>query len=104
MTFHLTALYRHPADPAAFDAHYDGVHTPLTLKLPGLESFTVSRPGPGPDGKAPDYYLVAVLGFADQETANASVGGPEGEAALADLPNFAGAGVTILSGPANVVR
>lgn len=104
MAFHLTALYRQPADPAAFDAHYDGVHIPLTLKLPGLRSFSVSRPGRGPDGEPPEYYLVAVLGFDDQQAADASVGGPEGAAALADLPNFAGAGVTILSGPAQTVR
>jgi uncharacterized protein (TIGR02118 family) len=101
MGYQLTVLYNRPADPAAFDDHYDGVHSPLTLKLSGLRSFSVSRPGPGLDGSDPDYYLVAVLGFDDQEAAEASIGEPGGEAAVADLGNFAGAGVTILSGPSN---
>jgi hypothetical protein len=30
-------------------------------KLPGLRSYTVSRPGPDADGKQPPYYLIAVL-------------------------------------------
>ena len=104
MGYQLTALYQQPDDREAFDAHYDGVHTPLTLDLPGLRTFSVSRPGPGPDGTAPEFHLVAVLGFDDRAAAEAAVSGAEGEAALADLPNFAGAGVTILSGPTTVVR
>ena len=78
MGYQLTVLYNRPADPAAFDEHYDGVHSPLALKLAGLRSFWVSRPGPGPDGSGPDYYLVAVLGFDDQEAAEASIGGARG--------------------------
>ena len=36
----LTVCYGHPADPAAFDAHYASTHVPLVEKIPGLESFT----------------------------------------------------------------
>ena len=46
MTYQLTALYHHPEDVEAFDRHYDGTHVPLVTKLPGLRTYSVSRPGP----------------------------------------------------------
>lgn len=101
--YQLTALYNHPQDAAAFDKHYDEVHAPLARKIPGLDSFSISRPVPGPDGAAPAFHLVAVLQFADEAAFGAGMGGPEGQAAVEDLPNFAGAGVTLLTGPATAV-
>jgi uncharacterized protein (TIGR02118 family) len=97
--YQLTALYAHPEDAAAFDRHYTEVHAPLAKKIPGVERFTISHPAPGPDGATPPYHLVAVLEFADEAAFGAGMGGPEGQAAVADLPNFAGAGVTLLTGP-----
>lgn len=99
--FQLTVLYNHPDDPAAFDKHYDEVHTPLAKKLPGLQRLTVSRPVAGPDGAQPAYYLVAVLEFADAAAFQAGMGSEEGQATSADLGNFAGAGVTLLTGPSD---
>ena len=96
--FQLTALYNQPEDPEAFDKHYDTVHAPLAKKFPGLQRYTISHPGPDQDGNPPAYFLIAVLEFADEAAFGAALGGPEGQAALADLPNFAGAGVTIVSG------
>ena len=63
--FQLTALYNPPADSAAFDKHYDDVHAGLAAKLPGLQRYTVARPGPDPEGNPPAYHLVAVLEWAD---------------------------------------
>ncbi|GEL19089.1 EthD family reductase [Pseudonocardia asaccharolytica] len=103
MPHQLTALYNRPEDPAAFDRYYDEVHTPLAAKLPGLRSFLVNRPGPDADGNPPPYHLIAVLTFDSAEAFGAALNGPEGKAAVADLPNFAGAGVTILNGPAEAV-
>lgn len=101
--FQLTALYSHPEDPAAFDKHYREVHAVLASKLPGLRRFTMSWPAPGPDGAKPSYHLVAALYWDSPEELQASFASPEGEAAMADLANFAGAGVDILSGPAEAV-
>lgn len=101
--FQLTVLYNHPEDPAAFDKHYDNVHAPLGSKLPGLQRFTVSRPGPDADGNKPQYHLVAVLEFADEAAFGAAMSGPEGQAAVADLENFAGAGMTMLAGESHTV-
>jgi uncharacterized protein (TIGR02118 family) len=101
--FQLTVLYNHPEDPAAFDKHYDEVHAPLAATVPGLQRYTVSRPGPDADGNQPPYHLVAVLEFESEAAFGAGMSGPEGQAAVADLPNFAGAGTTMLTGEATTV-
>ena len=98
--YQLTALYNQPEDPEAFDKHYDTVHAPLAKKLPGLRRYTLSHPGPDPEGNAPAYYLIAVLEFDDEASFGAGMSGEVGQAAVADLPNFAGAGVTLVSGEA----
>ena len=98
--FQLNALYNPPEDPDAFDKHYDNVHAGLAAKMPGLQRFTVNRPGPDPEGNPPRYHLVATLEWADQAAFQEAIASPEGQAALADLPNFAGAGMTMLTGDA----
>ena len=103
MTYQLTALYHHPEDVEAFGRHYDGTHVPLVTKLPGLRSYSVSRPGPDADGKQPPYYLIAVLTWDSLEAFQAAVSSGEGQATLADLSNFAGAGVEMCTGPSNAV-
>jgi uncharacterized protein (TIGR02118 family) len=89
-------LYNPPADPAAFDAYYARTHTPLAKKIPRLRSLDVST-GPvfTPQGPAP-YHLVAILGFDSMADLQAALGSPEGQAAVADLANFATGGATVL--------
>ena len=101
--YQLTALYNHPEKPAAFDRHYDTVHAPLARKIPGLLRYTVSRPGPDAASTIAPYHLVAVLDFADEAAFGAGMDGAEGQATVADLPNFAGAGVALLSGEATEI-
>ena len=101
--YQLIALYNHPEDPAAFDKHYDEIHAPLANKVPGLKRFTISRPAPDAEGNKPAYHLIAVLDFDDESSFGAGMGGAEGQAAVEDLPNFAAAGVTLLTGPAYTV-
>lgn len=71
----------------------------LGLALPGLRSFTGTKPTAGPDGSPPAYYFIAALTFDDDAAMGAALGGPEGAAAVADLANFAGAGVDLMTGP-----
>ncbi len=99
MTSTLYACYRQPTDPEAFDRHYEETHSTLGLALPGLRSFTGTKPAPGPDGAPAPYYFIAALTFDDDEAMGAALGGPEGAAAVADLANFAGAGVDLMTGP-----
>jgi uncharacterized protein (TIGR02118 family) len=96
--FQLIALYNQPEDVEAFDKHYDEVHAPLAAKFPGVQRIAINRPGPDQDGNKPAYHLIAVLDWADEAAFQAAAGSPEMEAAVADLPNFASAGVTILTG------
>ncbi len=90
----LTVCYGHPADPAAFDAYYTSTHAPLAEKIPGLISFT-HRHCASLDSSPPPYYLLAELSFASQEAMGAGMASPEGQAAGADVPNFATGGVTM---------
>jgi uncharacterized protein (TIGR02118 family) len=103
MPFQLTVLYRPPTDPLAFDEYYDKTHTPLAVKLPGLRSFVVSRPGPDLSTGESVYHLVATLGFDDEQTAQTAMFSPEGVAVMADLNNFAQAGMVTLTGPSTVI-
>jgi uncharacterized protein (TIGR02118 family) len=98
MTFQLTVLYHQPDDTAAFDAHYESTHAPLAARIPGLRSYSVSHPGPDPDGTPPAEYLVANLQFDDAGTFGAGVASPEGQAAVNDVGTFATGGVTMLAG------
>jgi uncharacterized protein (TIGR02118 family) len=84
----LTALYRKPANPAEFDQYYKNVHTPLTLKMPGLRKFVVAKIKPGIVGESP-YYLTADMYFNDMPALQAAMASPEGRAAAKDVGNFA---------------
>ena len=99
MAYQLTVLYHHTDDAAAFDRYYDETHVPLAKTLPGLRSYSVSRPGPGPDGQQPPYHLVAVLTWDSAEAFQKALGSAEGQAALEDVPKFATGGVELLTGP-----
>ncbi len=90
----LTVCYGHSADPAAFDTYYASTHRPLVEKLPGLVGFT-ARHCESLDGSAPPYFLLADLAFASREAMGAAPGSPEGQAAAADVANFADGGATM---------
>lgn len=96
--YQLTALYKHPEDEAAFTKHYREVHAVLAAKLPGLTSFTLTWPTAGPDGAKPPYFLIAALRAESKSAMDSALAGPEGSAAVADLANFAGAGVDMVFG------
>jgi uncharacterized protein (TIGR02118 family) len=92
----LLVLYNKPADPAAFDRHYNQTHIPLAKKIPGLRSYVISDGSvQALAGVAP--YLVAILDFDSMADLNAALASPEGQAAAGDLANFASAGVTLLT-------
>ncbi len=101
--YQLTALYKHPEDPAAFGKHYREVHAPLAAKLPGLTSFTMTWCEPGPDGAQPPYHLIAVLRAESKAAMMEALGSPVGADAVADLGNFAGAGVEMVFGETDTV-
>jgi uncharacterized protein (TIGR02118 family) len=86
--YQLIALFRQPADPAAFEKIYWETHVPLARKIPGLVHFGVSKFQPGKDGPA-KYYQLAALSFSDKEAFKAAMKSPENAEAGANLSTFA---------------
>lgn len=92
----LVVLYKTPANPDAFDAHYSSTHIPLAKRIPGLRRYEISDgPVATPQGASP-YHLVAVLGFDSLADLKAGLGSAEGRAAAADVGNFADGGADML--------
>jgi uncharacterized protein (TIGR02118 family) len=92
----LVALYKKPQDTAAFDRHYSSIHLPLARKIPNMLSYEISTGAVvSATGDSP-YHLVAILEFESLESIQHALGTPEGQAAAADLGNFAQAGVELL--------
>jgi uncharacterized protein (TIGR02118 family) len=90
------ALYKKPADPAAFDAYYHATHVPLAKTLPGLRSYHISSGPVAAGGGDSGLHLVAMLSFDSMAAIQAALGSPQGAATAADLGNFAQAGVELL--------
>jgi uncharacterized protein (TIGR02118 family) len=91
----VTVLYGAPTDADAFDAHYREVHAPLAEKIPGVTRFEAGKVTTA-DGSPSPYHLMAQLWFEDMAALGAGMGSPEGQAAAADIGNFATGGVTTL--------
>lgn len=92
----LLALYHQPADPAAFDRYYFGTHVPIAKKVPGLRSYIVNSGPVNVIAGIPAAYLIAELSFDAMADLQSALASPEGQAAAADLSNFAQAGVTLI--------
>ena len=92
----LLVLYGQPEDPAAFDKYYREKHIPIARRMKGLKKWTIGKvqgtPGCGP----PPYYYVADLYMESREDFERLLASPEGQAAVADVPNYATGGVTFL--------
>lgn len=74
------------------------MHLPLAAKMKGMTRLELTRFEASPDDAKPAYYRMAELYFPSEAQAQATLGSPEGRAAIGDLPNFATGGVTVLSG------
>ena len=90
------AMYKTPADPAAFDRYYFATHVPIAKKIPGLaplrshaRAVATLRRGASP------YHLIATLTFDSLAAIQAALASPEGQATAADLGNFATGGVDL---------
>jgi uncharacterized protein (TIGR02118 family) len=63
-------------------------HLPLVTRLPGLRRLVVGRVLPGPNGPPPAFDAVAEDWFDDPAALEAAFASPEGQAVVADAPNF----------------
>lgn len=92
----LVVLYKKPEDPSAFDKHYFKIHVPIAKRIPGLQKYEVSQGAIASSGGPSDYHLIASLQFDSMAAIEKALASAEGQAAAADLQNFAGAGVEML--------
>jgi uncharacterized protein (TIGR02118 family) len=95
----LTVLYGHPDDPDAFERYYADTHMPMVRKMPNLLRYETARAVAAPDGSEegsePPYYRTFEGYFEDMGQLQDGMSSPEGQAASADIPNFATGGATI---------
>ena len=91
----LTVQYFAPADPAAFDQAYESRHVPLVRDLPGLKSFTLTRPR-ALGGEAP--HLVAELYFEDAEALDTALRSPQMAEAAKDAATYDVASTVMFTG------
>jgi uncharacterized protein (TIGR02118 family) len=92
----LTVLYGPPTDPGAFDKYYLETHVPIADAIPGLVRNEVSKVTGSLDGSTPPYHLHCDLYFDSSDALMAALGSAEGQAAAADVANFATGGVTMM--------
>jgi uncharacterized protein (TIGR02118 family) len=83
MTVRFVAVYETPADPQAFDRHYDQIHIPLGRRLPGLRRYTVGRDATAVRGGVL-YHLIAELEWDTIEDLRVAFASPEGRATALD--------------------
>jgi uncharacterized protein (TIGR02118 family) len=96
MAAHVLALYNVPTDPTHFEQYYHGTHVPIAKRLPGLRAYSINVGAIGsPAGLAP-YYLIATLTFDSMAAIQTALQSPEGLATVADVPNFATGGITLM--------
>jgi len=92
----IVSLHGRPRDPVEFERYYREVHTPLVQRIPGVRNIRFGRVLRMSDGSSPPYYLVSDVYFDDAASLEAARASDEMAAALADVPNFASGGVTIM--------
>ena len=90
----LIALFNPPDDPAAFDAHYRDVHTPIVRRYPNLRGLRLTRPD-GVGGRAAPFHLMAEMSFDSRDDLEAALASDAGRESGRDLRNFATAGVSL---------
>ena len=91
----LVVMYQTPTDVVAFDKHYSEKHIPLVEAIPGVRKYEISR-GPVVTPAGPSvYHLVAIVHFDDLAAIQKALRSAEGQAAVADVQNFATGGVDI---------
>ena len=92
----LVVMYKTPSDAGAFDKHYAEKHIPIAKKIPGLRKYEISQGQVATPAGPSGYYLIAMLEFDNLGAIQNAFGSPQGQAAVADVQNFATGGVDIL--------
>ena len=92
----LTVLYGHPTDPVEFDRYYHQVHIPIARKMKGLKGWTIGKCQSATADQAPPYYMIVGLYAETRADLETIIASPEGQATIADVPQFATGGCAFL--------
>src|SRR5690242_8240740 len=95
--YRLTVLFGYPQDPAAFERYYRQIHFPMAAKIKGIKGVTIGKLESLDSEQPATYYRMTSFYFDSREACHEVLASPEGQAALADLNNFATGGVTFLA-------
>jgi uncharacterized protein (TIGR02118 family) len=101
--YRITILYGHPHDPVEFERYYQQTHLPLGGTMRGVRGVTIGRLESADPAQPAAYYRIASLYFDSREAWQAVLASPEGQAAMADLNQFATGGVTIVANEEQVL-
>ncbi len=93
-----TLFYGHPDSPENFEEYYANTHIPIASKMKGVDKIEFTKFFSAPDGGKAAYYRMAELYFASPAQMQETMASSEGVAAVADLPNFATGGFTVIVG------
>src|SRR2546423_8888352 len=75
-------------DAEEFRRYLEQSHVPLIAKLPGLQRLVINYVLASADGSSAPYDAIAEDSFPSPEMMQAAFSGPEGQALIADVPNF----------------
>jgi uncharacterized protein (TIGR02118 family) len=84
----LVVMYPKPKDPAHFASYFRDKHMPLVKKMPGLRRSSFG-PATGPDGQDGAFFWLFAGDFDSAQALNDALSSSEGQAAVADIPNYA---------------
>jgi uncharacterized protein (TIGR02118 family) len=86
----MVVLYKKPEmTERQFHSFLRDVHGPMALKIPGLRRYIQNHVAPDPSRKHPGWSAIVELYFDDWTSMEAAWATPEGQAATADVGEFA---------------
>ena len=86
----MVVLYKKPRmSEAEFHRFLREVHGPMALKIPGLRRYVQNHVVEDPKRAHPEWSAIVELYFDDREAMEAAWATPQGQAATADLQEFA---------------
>jgi uncharacterized protein (TIGR02118 family) len=88
-------LFGAPVDLQAFGRHFEQVHEPLLVELPGLRAFDVLDVSGAARGVSP-FHLIVELQFASEQDMQSCLNSEQGQRMARDFGRFASGGVTVL--------
>jgi uncharacterized protein (TIGR02118 family) len=92
----LLVLYPPPTDPDHFRTYYEQTHLKLVEKIAGLRGYRYGFDVAANEGDSP-YFCSFDGDFDDAAAMGTAFDTPEGQATLADIPNYATGGAVALN-------